>query len=395
MQSTSTASSWRTLAIVSVFWTLMAVISAAQTYYFYVQMQESPAPTRVIYSAFSYSALWALATPLVFLMGRGFPVQKAAFLYNIPLHLGASIFLGLVHRSSWLWLQSVVPAMKPRNPIPLEKVTSDLIGSIDYQAMVYWVLLAVHQGTLYYRKYQQGRFVAAQLETQLAQAQLAGLKMQLQPHFLFNTLHSINALMYQNVGQASEMLVRLSEFLRASLDSSAAQEVTLGREVEFIQQYLDIERIRFEERLQVDYLLDESARVCLVPNMILQPLVENAIKHGISRLPAGGRIEIRAIRRNEELEIFVANSGPLLTSKQESSGGSSPGGIGLSNTKARLQTLYGDQQSFSLENWREGGVVAILRLPAHRAESQTAHPEGEVSPPSPSQWRVLHESTHS
>lgn len=350
----------------------MALISAAQSYYVYGQMPGGGPPSwRVAFAATSYSLLWALATPLVFWFGKRFPVAKTATAYNLPLHLLVSLALGFVHRATWLMLQFSLPRVTMTQKLSWEFAFSDLVTNIDYQAMVYWVLLAIQQGTLYYRKYQEGSLVASRLETQLAQAQLAGLKMQLQPHFLFNTLHSINALMYQNVEQASEMLVKLSDFLRASLEGSNAALVTLSAEVDFIQQYLDIERIRFEDRLEVDYDIEPSAWTCLVPNMILQPLVENAIKHGISRLPSGGRIEIRAKVRNENLEIFVANNGPLLTSNKESaataSGQETAPGIGVANVQARLQTLYGDQQSFLLRNWQKQGVEAFLQIPAQRS----------------------------
>lgn len=355
----------------------MALISAAQSYYVYSQIPGGGPPSwRVAFAATSYSVLWALATPLVFWLGKRFPVDKSATAYNLPVHLLASLVLGFVHRATWLLLQFSLPMVQSGKKLSWQFAFSDVVTNIDYQAMVYWVLLAVQQGTLYYRKYQEGSLVASRLETQLAQAQLAGLKMQLQPHFLFNTLHSINALMYQNTEQASEMLVKLSDFLRASLDSSNATLVTLVDELDFVQQYLDIERIRFEDRLEVDYVVEPGAGTCLVPNMILQPLVENAIKHGISRLPSGGRIEIRAKERNEKLEIFVANSGPLLTSDKEiasaASGQQNAPGIGLANVQARLQTLYGDQQSFFLRNWQKQGVQALLCIPAMKSESLQA-----------------------
>ena len=236
--------------------------------------------------------------------------------------------------------------------------------------MVYWVLLAIHQGALYYRKYQDGKLHQSQLKTQLLQAQLAGLRMRRQPHFLFNTLHTINSLMYESTERASEMIVRLSEFLRVSLDNTGEQQVSLERELDFIERYLEIERTRFEERLNIEYRIAGDALGYLIPNLLLQPLVENAIKHGISQIPGGGTLRISAFVRNGKLTIFVANSGSFLSSDPlrvldaESGPGAHRQGIGLANTRARLRALHGDSQSFELRNWAEGGVEAVVVLPA-------------------------------
>jgi signal transduction histidine kinase len=361
------AANWNILWLIVLFWVLMAIVSTLQTYYFYSLLPSSPPPQRAVYIAFAYSILWALVTPLILWLARRFPIDRFTLFRNLPLHLLFSVCLGLAHRVAWLWIQMTLPALRPNRPLESQRLIGDIVTSFDYQAMVYWVILAIHQGALYYGKYQEGRLRSAQLEAQLAQAQLSGLKMQIHPHFLFNTLHNINSMMYISIDRASEMVCGLSDFLRFSLENAGQQQVPLERELDFIDRYLEIERNRFDDRLEVEYHIDDKALDILVPNLLLQPLVENAIKHGISRRPEGGKIIISARERNETLSVSVANTGPSLSS-DSLTGASHSLGIGLSNTRARLKALHGDNAQFVLRNRPEGGVVAEITLPAQRQE---------------------------
>ena len=382
---------WSILWLITFFWVVMAVVSSFQTYYFFSMMKEGPPAIRAVYLASLFSGLWALFTPLVLLLARIFPVERGTFGHSLPLHLLFSIIVGVTVRVLFLLTQVAIPAIRPMRPITFDHVLSDIVTSFDYQAMVYWVILAIHQCALYYRKYQEGKVRSAQLETKLLQAQLAGLRMQLNPHFLFNTLHTINSLMYENADRASEMIVRLSEFLRLSLDNTGEQEVPLSRELDFIERYLEIERARFEERLNVIYLVDPEAHRYKVPNLLLQPLVENAIKHGIARLPDGGNLVIEAKVRNETLLLCVANSGPFLASdplRGPEVGSLERRGIGLTNTSARLRALYGEAHGFELRNWHEGGVEARISIPAIAVET-SSNP-----PPTNREESFPHESAH-
>lgn len=365
---------------VVLFWILMALISTLQTYYFYALMPTGPSAWRALIMASTYSILWALATPLIFFLAHYFPIERATAWRHLPIHLVMSIVLGLSHRLTWLYLQEVMPADWSRRDLTWGRAMSDLITSFDYQAMVYWVLLAIHQGAHYYRKYNEGRVRAVRLESQLLEARLAGLKMQLAPHFLFNTLHTINAMMFVDVERSSEMLIRLSEFLRISLENTGSPEVTLERELDFIDRYLEIERCRFEERLNVEFLIEPGTENALVPNLLLQPLVENSIKHGISRRSEGGWLRISSKVRNEQLEIFVANSGPTLSSDPSKDSPSEDAiahdgrlaprlGIGLRNTRERLRALYGERYSLELVNSAPGEVEARIRLPLRRPDA--------------------------
>ena len=231
----------------------------------------------------------------------------------------------------------------------------------------YFLLLGGQYGLDYYHKYLEREKQAlrlelntAQLKTQLAHAQLSALKMQLQPHFLFNTLNAIMVLVRQQKGkQAEEMLARLSDLLRCVLEDINAQEVSLRRELEYLQLYLSIEEVRFPDRLRAEISADQSILDAAVPQLGLQPIVENAIRHGIGRSSAAGRIQISATRVNDTLEIKVRDDGPGLGNKKSIEGN----GIGLSVTRARLQQLYGDAARLSVENGEPGGVVVTLAFP--------------------------------
>jgi sensor histidine kinase YesM len=202
-----------------------------------------------------------------------------------------------------------------------------------------------------------------QLEGQLSQAQLQALKMQLHPHFLFNTLHSISALLNKDKEAARQMIARLGDFLRLTLENSGAQEVTLQQEIEFLVCYLEIQRIRFQDRLTTSLDVEAEALDAQVPNLILQPIVENAIRHGISQRSTPGRIEIQAKHRNGVLRIQVRDNGPGLPVNR-SHEKLFQKGLGLANTQTRLERLYGGEHRFELTNDPAGGLIVTLEIPA-------------------------------
>jgi LytS/YehU family sensor histidine kinase len=220
-------------------------------------------------------------------------------------------------------------------------------------------VLAIIHGIEYYRRFRERELHAARLETELASARLEALAAQLQPHFLFNTLHGVSALMRRDVDAAEEMLTHLSDLLRRTLRPRDGHEVTLAEELELLQHYLDIMKIRFADRLTVRLEIDADATHALVPHLVLQPVVENAIQHGIARKPGAGLIEIRARRDGESLEIVVRDDG-------EGHGGGDER-IGLSNTRRRLRELYGDAQSLTLADVEDGGLRVTLRVPFRTA----------------------------
>ena len=315
--------------------------------------------------------LWALLTPLVLWLGHRFPIARRNWARRVSLHLAISIVISFFQ----LFVESIILYHIHVFPTLMTGVVPTFVFLLTlgfHQGITtYFLLLGGQYGLDYYHKYLEREKQAlrlelntAQLKTQLAHAQLSALKMQLQPHFLFNTLNAIMVLVRQQKGkQAEEMLARLGDLLRCVLEDVEAQEVSLRRELEYLQLYLSIEQVRFPDRLRTEISVDPSILDAAVPQMGLQPIVENAIRHGIGRSSAAGRIQINAIRLNDTLEIKVKDDGPGLADKRSSDGS----GIGLSNTRARLKQLYGDAAKLTVGNDEEGGVVVTMGLPYHLA----------------------------
>jgi hypothetical protein len=229
---------------------------------------------------------------------------------------------------------------------------------------VYLVIASLAHSFVYFRRAQQRDRRALELETNLAQARLQALRTQLHPHFLFNTLNAISTLVHTAPNLADDMIGNLSTLLRLSLDSATEQEVPLGRELDFLDRYLDIEQIRFGKRLQIEKNIAAESRAAMVPTFILQPLVENAIRHGIEPQVSPGVIKIEARRDGEILRVTISDTGvglPELAGAETNL----TEGIGLSNTRARLQSLYPARHRFSLRNAEAGGCVAELEIPFH------------------------------
>ncbi len=227
----------------------------------------------------------------------------------------------------------------------------------------YACVVAFVSASRYYQLLRRSELDRMQLESGLAQARLHLLTMQLHPHFLFNTLNSISELIYEDVAAAERMIARLSELLRLSLDQRDVALIPLDKEVENLGIYLEIEKIRFQDRITVDFEVSPGARTCLVPFLILQPLVENAVRHGIARLRRPGRILIRASRNMERLEVEIRNDGPAEAAKSPSEG------LGLRNTRGRLAALYGDHCALEYGALPEGGWRVCLKIPVSADES--------------------------
>lgn len=313
----------------------------------------------------------AFLTPGILWLGRRFPIERQNWPRRVALHL----LFGMVFSVTQLAWESVILDRIGVFPSIMKgfRATFVFLLVIGFHGNItmYFTILGMQYGYLYYRKYREREqqalrleLHASELKTQLMRAQLSALKMQLQPHFLFNTLNAIMVLVRQQRGrQAEEMLGRFSDLLRCVLEDVEAQEVPLRRELEYLQLYLSIEEVRFQDRLRVEISADPAILDAAVPHMGLQPIVENAIRHGIGRSSAAGRIQIGASRVNEMLEISVRDDGPGLPAAN-----SSPGrGIGLANTRARLHQLYGDAAQLTVENGEQGGAVATMIVPYHLA----------------------------
>jgi LytS/YehU family sensor histidine kinase len=234
-----------------------------------------------------------------------------------------------------------------------------LSSVVDDITSAYLLIVLIALAMSYYRRSQERELLALQLEGQLAKAHLQSLKSQLQPHFLFNTMHSISALMLTDVKAADRMMARLSDLLRVSLETAGTQITTLNRELEFVDCYLEIEKVRFEERMRVILEIAPDTLDAQVPHLLLQPLVDNAVKHGISKMKSGGEIHITAKAHDGELLMEVTDNGPGLKNQKTLPSN----GLGLRITRERLESLYGQNQSLDLVSPVEGGLSIRVRIP--------------------------------
>jgi signal transduction histidine kinase len=336
-------------------WTGVGLYFASQ---FYVMMQgeKNPVPwTRALTVNLVHYHLWGLVSLIILALLKRFPFEPATWWRSLAIHLPASLLLTALELTTAeliLWKLGIGTSQKLSY---LMEINFKLNFHGAYPT--YWAVLAVTSVRDYYLKYRARELQSSQLEAQLSAAQLQALKMQLHPHFLFNTLNGIAALMHQDVEAADRMLARLSELLRLALDNAELQEVALRQEMDFLDRYLEIQKMRFRDRLTVKLELDPGTLDALVPNLILQPLVENAIHHGIEPRSAPGEVVIRAHRVGDRLELQVSDDGPGMAD------GDNGKGVGLANTKARLQQLYGAAHQLSFTNGQAGGLVIVLSLP--------------------------------
>ena len=300
-------------------------------------------------------ALWALLCPVVFVLARRYPLAGGAWLRHLPMHVGMFVAVHLAHEMVYVVIERLA-GMHGGHPLA-EELVIYLGKRAPFNALVYGALVALeHVGSLYRGNVERER-VTLRLETRLARAQLESLRAQLQPHFLFNTLNTISALLHREPEAADRVVTRLGDLLRLSLQHSERQEVMLRQELEFVERYLEIQQTRFHDRLRVQVDAESDVLDALVPPLVLQPLVENAVRHAIEPRTEEGWLRIRASRENGSLRLVVADDGPGMT------GSANGSGIGLANTRARLEQLYGREHRFSLANAVEGGLTVTLELP--------------------------------
>lgn len=313
-------------------------------------------------------------TPFVLKMGRRFPFHQQYWMRIAARHLTFSFVFActqLLVESALLFAFGVFPTLLKSYAAT---VVFLFVLSFHQNVLTYWIILGVQYAFRYYNQYRERErdallleLRASELKAQLTRAHLSTLKTQLQPHFLFNTLNAIMVLVRQHkTNQAEEMLSRLSDLLRCVLDDVEAQEVPLRREFDYLRLYLSIEKVRFQDRLHVDISAPPELMDAAFPHMGLQPLVENAIRHGIGRRSAAGIVRITASKSDNTLKVAVQDDGPGFSSSHPSSPG-----IGLTNTRERLNQLYGPAAQLLTENAPAGGAIVTLLLPFHLASETT------------------------
>ncbi len=323
----------------------------------------------------------AALTPMIVWLGRRWPLERHNWPLRTGLHLLFSVLFALARAVLEAGVHAAFAALGPSDWDRGFDGTFEiaLIFGFHTGVIAYWVVLAIQSAFRYYEKFREREQEALKLElraselrTQVAQAQLGALKMQLQPHFLFNTLNAIVVLVRQGKrAEAEQALTRLSDLLRAVLEDHEAQEVPLRRELEYLRLYLSIEQMRFSDRLVIRIDADPEVLDATVPQLALQPIVENAVRHGISRRAGQGTIEIRAFARDDALNIVVRDDGPGLAEGAPTKGH----GVGLANVRARLQRLYGVEAALRIESHEGIGTQVCVILPYREYVAPPRRPE--------------------
>jgi two-component system LytT family sensor kinase len=357
---------WARLAFIALVWALVGLFFSSQIYFYFLGTPKQMSLPSAVAWQMTAIVINALSTPLVLWLARRYRVERQTWKRSVPVHLLAGFAICAVWAAYHIVLDVYFNGHFDR--FEWRNLHRIVFLNIDRELLVYWIIVVVSHAVGYYQRYREG-------ELRASQAQLQALKMQLHPHFLFNALHSISALVHSDPDAADKMIARLGDFLRLTLDSAAAQEVPLRQELEFLNCYLDIERTRFRDRLTTEIHADPQVLDCVVPNLILQPIVENAIRHGVSQRAASGHVEVRATRAGQLLRLEVRDNGRGLPEGADAvRGKQGGGGVGLANTRARLQQLYGGAYRFELSNAPEGGAVVTLEIPMHGSPHEPPRP---------------------
>jgi two-component system, LytTR family, sensor kinase len=334
-----------------------AVLDALQTY---AQARLAGRPPRwqdLLFQGGEWLFLGAL-TPLTYYLGRRFPLRRAHWPRTLAVHIAGALGLCVGWASLGVLLASILGRYPAQGNFARDYV-SWMLTSVPWSVFMYFTVLGCVYAFTYFVEAREREAHASRLAAQLAEARLGALRTQLNPHFLFNSLNALSVLVREpNTPAASRMLELISDVLRQVLRADQPHEVPLADELRFLEQYLAIEQVRFSDRLRVEWQIGEHARSALVPGFVMQPIVENAIKHGVARRAEAGRVEISARIVGATLELAVRDDGVGMAATQRE-------GVGLSNTRERLRTLYGERASVTITAPPGGGTLVTLRLPVH------------------------------
>ena len=335
----------RPALLVFAAWTALAVFFGLTTSLTYISQGRAPVWGLALAFSLAQWWIWAALTPVVVALARRWPLSADRLWRRVPLHLVLSVIVAIVKVTLEGWVREWLFGVRPYL----------LINNIALQVLIYWALVAAVQAL---DQYGRSRERAAAMEMRLREAQLDLLRAQLRPHFLFNALNAISELVHEDPERADRMIDHLSELLRASIDAGDRQLATLDEELRLVEHYLAIQRVRFGDRLTVIVDAPPETRAVRVPHLMLQPLVENALVHGVGPRAAGGTIRIAAERADDRLILTIDDDGVGL-------GAAAPAdGVGLSNTRARLASLFGRDASLQLAGRPEGGARLSLAVPA-------------------------------
>jgi sensor histidine kinase YesM len=307
-------------------------------------------------------------TPLVYWLNRRFPVDRRRWVGALLVHGVGSLVFSVAGMVLFLLGEQLIA---PERELLTRRAFVNLfVGGLHIDLLIYATLVGCCYAIEHYDRYRERELTAVQLQAALAEAELAALRAQLHPHFLFNTLNTVAILVQEDPSAARRMLVCLGDLLRMILKKGKAHEVSLREEVELLESYLEIERMRFHDRLRVSLNVATNTLDARVPELVLQPLVENAIKHGVLPRRGGGRVEINVQKHGSELELEVRDDGPGLSPEAATRGT----GVGLSNTRVRLKKLYADRHRFELRNGDTGGLAVRVTLPFQTHQAAGGEP---------------------
>jgi signal transduction histidine kinase len=368
----SRQSQWLLLLI----WTVVSLMSLAPGYLHYAAAGEAVPWSRLASEVLGWW-LWVLLFPAILWLARRFPVERRRWRRSLPVHLVAGSALAVLYAFLVVVKNQAILSLGTGDPSPhlLAQAWGYVFGGFHFYLLVYGMIVTLAHAFEYHRRYRERELQASQLAARLSQTELQILKMQLDPHFLFNALNAVSTLVHREPEAAERMIGLLGDFLRLSLRYASRSEVRLDQELELLDLYLAIERVRFGDRLRVEVAVEPRARAARVPTLLLQPLVENAIRHGRRERAAALHVEIAARAPAPGwLELEVRDDGPGLppTGVRE--------GVGLANTRARLEQLYGAAHRFELASAPGGGARALVRIPFH-GDEPAAVPAGGAALP--------------
>lgn len=350
---------WKKWTLLTIGWELLAFYYIIQNYIFSINANTSASFDwyRSITYRTTNNLFWVLLTPLMFLIAKKIKLDSGKLLKNIPIILSLGVLIALFQ--SFISLSTSIYFTWINGPKlmgyweRLSLASYGILGLAFEGLIIYCVFMAVLYGLDYYKKSKEQQYNLSQLEAKLAQAEVQAIKMQIHPHFLFNTLHAISTLMHRDPDAADKMITQLSNLLRISLDNIGVQEVTLEEELNFLEQYIEIQKMRFQGSLEIKMDVDSSSLNIMVPNLILQPIVENAFKHGVEQNSGDKRITISSKLKDKILILSVEDNGPGINENSLNEG------LGLKNTRERLKQIYGDKSELIMENGTDGFLVKI------------------------------------
>jgi two-component system LytT family sensor kinase len=353
--------------VIFLFFTLIGVMNFNR---FYTnELAEGGTPSFHHYFINEMTGAYAVLLLLPFLLPfvRKFPLQRSNWLRRLPAHMLASVIFGASHTMLMFLSRKLLYALLLQKNYDYGHLGYRLVMEYQHQFFTYWVIYGIAFFVNMRREHQQQKLKTAQLEQQLAAARLQALQMQLNPHFLFNTLNLISSTMYDDVNAADKMMASLSDLLRKTLNVSNRQQHSLRNEMELVNLYIEMMQARFQNQLAVTMSIEHTTLEALVPSFILQPLVENSIKHAMTNAQTA-EIEIRSRQENARLLLSVKDNGPGIQKE------TSQNGVGLSNTAERLEKLYGADHRFHLMNNQTSGLTVMIDIPFHVEKNDDDRP---------------------